>query len=86
MLSKGVAAVLGPQSRHNSEHIKSLCDNSEVPYIETLSPGSSTPGPGPRYTSINLHPDPGQLGHVLVSLVKRSVRPPLLLTQGCIKM
>ena len=39
VLSKGVAAVLGPRSRRNSEHIKSMCDNSEIPFIETRGPG-----------------------------------------------
>ena len=44
VLSKGVAAVLGPRSLRNSQHIKSICDNSEIPYIETRGPGRGRSG------------------------------------------
>ena len=61
MLSKGVVAVLGPQSKANSDHIKSICDNFEVPFIETR------PALTDRHqlSSINLHPDPDKMGDIL---------------------
>ena len=61
VLSKGVVAVLGPQSKANSDHIKSICDNTEVPYIETR------PALTERHqlSSINLHPDPDKMGDIL---------------------
>ena len=61
MLSKGVVAVLGPQSKANSDHIKSIADNTEVPYIETR------PALTERHqlSSINLHPDPDKMGDIL---------------------
>lgn len=62
VLSKGVVAVLGPQSQTNSDHIKSICDNSEIPFIETR------PALTERHkhlSSINLHPDPDKLGDIL---------------------
>ena len=61
VLSKGVVAVLGPQSQANSDHIKSICDNTEVPYIETR------PALTDRHqlSSINLHPDPDKMGDIL---------------------
>ena len=67
MLSKGVVAVLGPQSKANSDHIKSICDNTEVPYIETR------PALTERHqlSSINLHPDPDKMGDILVALISR---------------
>merc|ERR1712106_935257 len=75
VLSKGVVAVLGPQSKDNSDHIKSICDNSEIPFIETrraLPKRSFKVVPSSKqYTAINLHPDPDQLGDILVLLVKR---------------
>ena len=87
VLSKGVAAVLGPRSLRNSDHIKSICDNSEIPFIETRGPGraghllnlglddgikvSGLSGPGPA-SSLSLHPDPAALGQALVDIVRRS--------------
>ena len=61
VLSKGVVAVLGPQSQANSDHIKSICDNTEVPFIETR------PALTERHqlSSINLHPDPDKMGDIL---------------------
>ena len=61
VLSKGVVAVLGPQSKANSDHIRSIADNTEVPYIETR------PALTERHqlSSINLHPDPDKMGDIL---------------------
>ena len=56
-----MVAVLGPQSKANSDHIKSICDNTEVPFIETR------PALTERHqlSSINLHPDPDKMGDIL---------------------
>ena len=32
---KGVVAIFGPLSKSSSEHIKSITDSMEIPYIET---------------------------------------------------
>ena len=67
-MSKGVVAVLGPQSQTNSDHIKSICDNSEIPFIETR------PALTERHkhlSSINLHPDPDKLGDILGNLFSK---------------
>ena len=32
---KGVVAIFGPLSKPSSEHIKSITDSMEIPYIET---------------------------------------------------
>ena len=32
---KGTVAIFGPRSKANSEHIKSISDSMEIPYIET---------------------------------------------------
>ena len=47
---------------------QAVCDNSEIPYIETR------PALTERHhhlSSINLHPDPDKLGEILVKLVSR---------------
>ena len=62
VLSKGVVAVLGPQSERNSDHIKAICDNMEIPYIETRPALTERHG---HLSSINLHPDPDKLGDIL---------------------
>ena len=62
VLSKGVVAVLGPQSERNSDHIKAICDNMEIPYIETRPALTERSG---HLSSINLHPDPDKLGDIL---------------------
>ena len=33
--AKGTVAILGPRSKANSEHIRSITDSVEVPFIET---------------------------------------------------
>ena len=69
VLSKGVVGVLGPQSKRNSDHIKSICDNSEIPYIETRP--ALTERSYRQNMAINLHPDPDKLGDIVVLLIKR---------------
>ena len=54
--------MLGPQSERNSDHIKAICDNMEIPYIETRPALTERRG---HLSSINLHPDPDKLGDIL---------------------
>ena len=54
--------MLGPQSERNSDHIKAICDNMEIPYIETRPALTERKG---HLSSINLHPDPDKLGDIL---------------------
>lgn len=35
MLTRGVVAILGPQSSFTSPHIGSICDSLDIPHIET---------------------------------------------------
>ena len=35
LLSLGIATIIGPQSGGASHHIQSICDNFEIPHIET---------------------------------------------------
>lgn len=34
-MKKGVAAIFGPQSRSTSGMVQSICDNKEIPHIQT---------------------------------------------------
>ena len=54
--------MLGPQSERNSDHIKAICDNMEIPYIETRPALTERRG---HLSSINLHPDPDKMGDIL---------------------
>ena len=35
LLDKGVAAIFGPQSLASAEHIRSITDVAEIPFIDT---------------------------------------------------
>ncbi|CAG7834172.1 unnamed protein product [Allacma fusca] len=35
MMSKGVAAIFGPQTHESASHVQSICDAFEIPHIET---------------------------------------------------
>ena len=35
MTAKGVVAILGPLSQSSSEHVRSITDSLEIPFIET---------------------------------------------------
>lgn len=59
-LEIGVAGLFGPQSGVTASHVQSICDNMEIPHVET------------RYDyrmeredySLNLYPHPQTLGQV----------------------
>ena len=66
LLQKGVAAIFGPQTLASSEHIRSITDVAEVPFIDTkwsMHPVNPilTSNQRDQYT-VNLHPDVTTLG------------------------
>ena len=70
-------AVLGPQSIRNSDHIKSICDNSEIPFIETRPALTERD----HQSSINLHPDPDKLGDILGKIYKIMFKTQIIIFQ-----
>jgi hypothetical protein len=66
LLQKGVAAIFGPQNMASAEHIRSITDVAEVPFIDTkwnMHPVNPilTSMTKSQYV-INLHPDVTTLG------------------------
>ncbi|MPC85738.1 Glutamate receptor ionotropic, kainate 2 [Portunus trituberculatus] len=55
-----MAAIFGPQSENTANHVQSICDNKEIPHIETRYDYKLTRD---EY-SINLHPYPPALSQV----------------------
>ena len=73
LLQKGVAAIFGPQTLASLEHIRSITDVVEVPFIDTkwnMHPVDPvlTSDHRNEYT-INLHPDVTTLGSAFIDLV-----------------
>ena len=73
LLQKGVAAIFGPQTLASLEHIRSITDVVEVPFIDTkwnMHPVDPilTSDHRNQYT-INLHPDVTTLGSAFIDLV-----------------
>ncbi|KAG8194662.1 hypothetical protein JTE90_003132 [Oedothorax gibbosus] len=66
LLEKGVAAIFGPQDHLTSLHVGSICDEVDVPHIETRW----DPRPKRADLSLNLHPAPAVLSQAYVSMVK----------------
>merc|ERR1719354_1055343 len=67
---KSTVAIFGPRSRANSEHIRSITDSVEVPYIETrwnYRPQAAM-GSGGDY-AFNLHPDITTLGSAYMDIL-----------------
>ena len=66
LLQKGVAAIFGPQTPASAEHIRSITDVAEIPFIDTrwnyhpVNP-VLTSNDRNAYT-INLHPDVDTVG------------------------
>jgi len=71
LLEKGVVAIFGPLSKPSSEHIKSITDSMEIPYIETRWNYRSQKviGQAGDY-AINLHPDITTLGAAYLDLIE----------------
>ncbi|XP_063846656.1 glutamate receptor ionotropic, kainate 2-like isoform X3 [Scylla paramamosain] len=66
LLSKGMAAIFGPQSENTANHVQSICDNKEIPHIETRYDYKLTRD---EY-SINLHPYPPALSQAYYDILK----------------
>ena len=65
LLSLGIATIIGPQSGGASHHIQSICDNFEIPHIET---SWNVLDKRTEY-SINLSPNPKTIGRAHKSLI-----------------
>ncbi|XP_071037361.1 glutamate receptor ionotropic, kainate 2-like [Parasteatoda tepidariorum] len=66
LLETGVAAIFGPQDRLTSLHVASICDEFEVPHIETRWDRAQKRDD----LSINLHPSPNVLSDMYVAMIK----------------
>ncbi|CAL1283898.1 unnamed protein product [Larinioides sclopetarius] len=66
LLEMGVAAIFGPQDHLTSLHVGSICDEVEVPHIETRWDYKNKRDD----LSINLHPSPSVLSESFVTMVK----------------
>lgn len=65
LLPQGVAAIFGPQSQASADHIRSIVDSVEIPFIDTrwnYQPSARKMGQQQAEYSINLHPDVEALG------------------------
>ncbi|XP_040571507.1 glutamate receptor ionotropic, kainate 2 [Lepeophtheirus salmonis] len=70
LLEKGVIAIFGPQNSANADHIKSITDTLEIPFMDTRwNLDNIVPfGGDPDYT-VNLHPDVKTLGRALIDII-----------------
>ncbi|XP_050695826.1 glutamate receptor ionotropic, kainate 2-like isoform X2 [Eriocheir sinensis] len=66
LLKMGMAAIFGPQSEKTANHVQSICDNKEIPHIETRYDYKLTRD---AY-SINLHPYPPSLSQAYYDILK----------------
>jgi len=71
LLEKGVVAIFGPASKFSSEHIRSITDSMEIPFIETRWNYRSQKviGHSGGY-AFNLHPDITTLGTAYLDLLE----------------
>jgi len=71
LLEKGVVAIFGPLSKSSSEHIRSITDSMEIPYIETRwnYRSQNVIGSAGGY-AVNLHPDITSLGRAYLDLLE----------------
>ncbi|XP_065092480.1 glutamate receptor ionotropic, kainate 2 isoform X2 [Ochlerotatus camptorhynchus] len=63
LLKSGVAAIFGPSSPTAAVHVNSICDEKEMPHIETRWDAHT------RLPILNIHPHPTILGRVFLDLV-----------------
>jgi len=72
LLEKGTVAIFGPRSKVNSEHIRSITDSMEIPYIETRwnYRSQNVLGSAGEY-AFNLHPDITTLGSAYLDLLQQ---------------
>ncbi len=67
LLKRGVAAIFGPQSQASADHIMSIIDSVEIPFIDTrwnYRPSARVLGTKSHKYTINLHPDVETLGEI----------------------
>nr|WJJ63363.1 glutamate receptor ionotropic 5 [Pachyrhinus yasumatsui] len=65
LLEKGVIGIFGPSSTYTSNYIQSICDNKEIPHIETHYDSKIQRN---RFV-VNLHPHPSEITQFFVHLV-----------------
>ena len=73
LLEKGVVAIFGPLSKSASEHIRSITDSMEIPFIETRWNYRSQKVIGSNSGSgyaFNLHPDITSLGGAYLDVLE----------------
>lgn len=56
-------AILGPSSSDSSSHIQNICDDKEIPLIETRFEAFT------NNISVNLHPHPSVLEEAFIDLI-----------------
>ena len=66
LLEKGIAAIFGPQDPMTSLHVESICDEVEVPHVETRWEHK----PKRDALSINLYPSSTVLSQNYIAMVK----------------
>ena len=74
MLKLGVAAIFGPQSAASADHIRSMLDSVEIPFIDTrwnYKPSQRIPGVKMEEYTINLHPDVETLGRAYIDIIEQ---------------
>ena len=74
LVQRGVAAIFGPQSTASADHIRSISDAVEVPFIDTrwnYKPSQRIPGVKMEEYTINLHPDVETLGRAYIDIIEQ---------------
>ena len=73
-MQRGVAAIFGPQSTASADHIRSISDAVEIPFIDTrwnYMPSARIPGVKNEEYTINLHPDVETLGSAYIDIIEQ---------------
>ena len=73
MLKVGVAAIFGPQSAASADHIRSMLDSVEIPFIDTrwnYKPSARILGTKSEEYTINLHPDVETLSRAYMDIIE----------------
>ncbi|XP_049301470.1 glutamate receptor ionotropic, kainate 2-like isoform X3 [Anopheles funestus] len=63
LLKTGVAGIFGPSSPKSAVHVQSVCDEKEMPHIETRWDAYT------KLPTLNLHPHPHIMGRVFLDLI-----------------
>lgn len=65
LLERGIIGMFGPSSTYTSNYIQSICDNKEIPQIET----HFDPKIERNRCVVNLHPHASEIAQFFVHLV-----------------